>query len=785
MKVLKAIEMNINNYLMIFKRPKLKGNGVFFALAALTGTSLALHAIWGAFFLLCLLLLLYNKRFNSVLLLLLILTTLLFYTNTYLQINAAKTQLMPTKEPFHILFKESPKFDGEQVKGFAVIQKEKIYFRYRLKSEKEKEILVSLLQPGAKCRVQGEFTTPSSKRNPNQFNFRTYLENAEVYWNVTINTFIEDCQQITTAGNVISLIRHKGLQKVEKYFPEEIVGVSQALLFGERNNIPEEQMELYQNLGVIHLLAISGLHVGLFITFIYFFFLRIGVTKEGTIVIILCFLPLYIFVTGGSAPVIRASLVAFCVLFFTLRKQKIYTIDALSIVFIVLVIINPQSILQVGFQLSFAVSFALLLSRKIVESKQHEHYVISIGKVTMISQLASFPMMTYHFFEVSLIGFITNLLYVPLFSLIILPLVLVCYGLLFVYEPLASLFLFLLKTIIHYTDYLSVTLNRIPFAELIFGRPSIPLLFLYIIVLVSLFLLWERGLLMKGMLLFLFLCSVNLSWNQFSPIGEIVFLDVGQGDAILIKLPFRNGVYLIDTGGNIQFPKEKWQRKKNEFSVGKDIVVPVLKSKGITSLDKLILTHADLDHVGGTKDVLKYLNVKEIIVPPNSQEKQEMDTILAEAFERQIPFREAVRGAQWRAGSSSFLVLAPIEDGLYEGNDDSIVILAKISGKKWLFTGDIEEKGETRLLRTTKLDVDILKVAHHGSNTSTSDEWLEATTPELAIISAGVNNRFGHPHPDVLQRLSKSDIKVVSTQDFGAITYKFWFKTGTFFTEIP
>lgn len=285
-------------------------------------------------------------------------------------------------------------------------------------------------------------------------------------------------------------------------------------------------------------------------------------------------------------------------------------------------------------------------------------------------------------------------------------------------------------------------------------------------------------------LLLIFWVSTHMLINTYNPYGEIVFVDVGQGDATLIKLPYNRGTYLIDTGGEVQFSKAEWEERKSRFSVGEDIVVPFLKSKGITSIDTLILTHGDLDHIGGSAAVLKEMKVKEVLISPNSDEKGEMKKIMKIAGQKRVPVKEAWYPYSWAGDKDGLHIVSP-QDEEYEGNNDSIVLYGEIGSLKWLFTGDLEEQGENEFIRNFDLPIDVLKVGHHGSNTSTTEEFLVDTKPSVAVISAGETNRFGHPHPEVVERLKRRGITIYSTGENGAITYRFWDKKGTFSAHLP
>jgi len=280
------------------------------------------------------------------------------------------------------------------------------------------------------------------------------------------------------------------------------------------------------------------------------------------------------------------------------------------------------------------------------------------------------------------------------------------------------------------------------------------------------------------------MCICQYVSPYFRTSGSVTFIDVGQGDAILIRLPYEKGVYLIDTGGTISVKKEAWQKKKHEFSVGYDILLPFLQKEGIRKIDKLIVTHGDTDHMGAAKELLSSITVGEIVFGKKREDAVLEKELKQIAKEKNIRINIVGEGDRWQVDEAIFTVLSP--DGGEKGdNDSSIVLWAKLGGVTWLFTGDLEEKGERRIVEQyPELRADILKAGHHGSKTSSSYAFLQLIQPQKAIISAGEHNRYGHPHQQVLARLLELDIEIWRTDKQGAISYVFEGERGTFQSKL-
>ncbi|KON86977.1 competence protein ComEC [Sporosarcina globispora] len=708
-----------------------------------------------------------------------------------------RTSLAGSESEFEITMKESVKIDGDLLTVPIELsdKKEKLMARYKIKSETEKKALADYLGIGMTCRINGTLQTPSTSTNPNAFSYKNYLNRNSIFWILEMEQLkLSDCIN-RKSGLTLSIlkIRETGTKYILEHFPEQTASLAIALVFGDRDFIAEDTIASYQKIGIIHLLAISGLHVGMLAGMFFLAGIRAGITREKMTSILILVLPVYAILTGAAPSVLRAVFMMLLILLASKVKAPIQLADVFSIVFICYLFISPYVIYNAGFQLSFAVTLSLILSAPII-LKRFSNPAAAILAVSFVCQMAAIPILLWHFYEVSIISIIANLIFVPLYSSIILPAVLI----IFIFDLLtggnADIFLVLLDKIIHFSNWIADMLSSIPNSALILGRPSIIIMIVYLLMIPAFFAGWERSknnkaLIKSGMLPILAIVIHYLS-NVLSPAGEITFIDVGQGDSILIKLPYGRGNYLIDAGGSLVFETEDWKMKSDPYETGKDTVVPFLKSKGISKIDKLILTHGDMDHIGGASAVIRDMRVKSVVFPRGAELSEiEKDLIVQAKMEKSdIQFTKA--GDSWSTGNAVFQVLSPFGDwmdGMNTGkNDGSIVLFAKLGGLTWLFTGDLEEQGEKQLISSyPKLKIDVLKIAHHGSKTSSTESFLAGIEPRIAIISAGRNNRYGHPHNDVMTRLKDFNIQVLRTDKQGAVTYFFKENSGTFSVQLP
>ncbi|AKP47879.1 DNA internalization-related competence protein ComEC/Rec2 [Bacillus smithii] len=765
----------------------MKGNILYFAVFSLFGSIWALPRFLGSvrLFLLMICLFLLFKLPKTVVISLLA-VSVFFYLATFIRSSHHHSLYVGTESNWTVSFQQDMTFDGDQLKARVISQDgEKLELRYTLHSPEEKQLLQQKLVSPLVCSFSGKLLEPSTSRNENSFDYKTYLSDHQIYWIIEPigNIRLDDCYYTKpTFLDRLQKMRAQGIQLVMDQFPQEMKAVAAALLFGDQSKADEELMTAYQKLGIIHLLAVSGLHVQLIAGAFFYLLIRLGVTRETSAWILLFLLPLYAVMTGGSPPVVRSVLMTSFLLLASLTKRGWTSLDAIGASFMLVILYDPFLLYHIGLQLSYMVSVSLLLSSPLISRLKS-----ALGKsfaITLISQASSIPLLLYHFYEISIISLAANLFFVPFYSFLMMPLSLFSFLFLKVaggLPPPVQTFSWLFGKINQFAE----DCGNLPFATIVTGKPNEFFLFLYMGAVFFFFFLWEKyHSMIKASLLLAAVLVVHLMCLRMSPYGEVTFIDVGQGDSIFIHLPFHKGNYLIDTGGHLPFQRDEWQEKSREFSVGRDILVPYLKSKGITEIDKLILTHGDYDHVGAATEIIPAVHIREIIITPGSEKDAIMKRIIRLAFQKQIKVTEGIEGQGWNTGNFAFLFLSP-DDSFYEGNNDSLVLYAKIGGLRWLFTGDLEKEGEAELVQQWNLKADILKVGHHGSKTSTSPKFLEAVNPKIAVISVGVKNRYGHPHPEVIRLLEEQHINVFRTDLNGQITYKFYKEKGTFQTHFP
>jgi competence protein ComEC len=774
----------------------MNGRLVYIGIASLFGVLCTLQSFLLFFFLalVYIFILVKFKRFTSFELLFLISIFLLSLLSSQLALTHNKTKSPISLTLFYVEYIEDPTIDGDllQIKVQDSKTHEKFLLRYKIESEKEKKLLETSNFYGQMCRVTGSLKEPKQAKNENAFNYRKYLNRNSVFWLLDSKKMpLQNCE--IKKLNVITLIkqvRYQGIHYLKEHFPSEVAALSSALIYGDRSLMTPELLTNYQKAGISHLLAISGLHVALLVGMLFYFGIRLGVTREHMTNFILLFLPVYAVLTGGSPSVVRAVVTIFLVMA-TIKwenRLKLLPIDALSIAFTLFLLLNPMVLFDVGFQLSFSVTSAIIISGPSILQQYHNNLTRMLV-TTVIAQLSALPFMLYHFFGVSLLSIFVNLIFIPLYSYLFLPGVYFLFFLQIIFGSVPMPLMTTFAKIVHFSNNITQLFSNFSFSDFTPGRPEIPFLVIDTVILLTIFILWEeKSRKRKGPIAVLCfsLLFMPAGWNLLNPFGEVSMIDVGQGDSILIHLPFGQGNYLIDTGGTLQFPAEPWQKRAKTFETGEDVVVPFLRGKGITRIDKLILTHGDTDHIGGTFAILKELKVKQILMPEVVDRSETERSIIQAAAERGVQVVFVSAGNKWERGASRFVILSPEKNFKGERNRGSIVVLAGIGGLTWFFGGDLDQEGEEEIVKKyPNVLIDVLKVGHHGSKTSSSEMFLNSFKPKIALISAGEKNRFGHPHQEVLDKLTKTSSTIFRTDKQGESTYRFFNGKGTFFTFLP
>ncbi|MFO8070193.1 MAG: DNA internalization-related competence protein ComEC/Rec2 [Alkalibacterium sp.] len=717
---------------------------------------------------------------NHRLLFLSILMGMLFYARvTYLYPIESTLSHFETVRVDIDIKETSLKIDGDKLVFEGTIKEngriEKVIVNYTITNENEKKELINAYPK--RVLVEGAFSEPNESTNFNQFDYKNYLKNKQIVNVLTASTLKIVEQDRFKQFHVYSIdsFRQKILTHVDRTMTKRSATYTKILLFADKRSFSTEVMQTFKELGIVHLLSISGLHVVLVIGMIKGTCRRSKTSKEATNTFLLLFLPLYGLTTGLGVSVFRAIGQSWLKLLSEKANVSLTTLDCWSLMLISIIFVQPYSIYTVGFQLSYLISFIIIMFTRQSFFKEWSKLRAYIG-LNLILLICSIPILTYHFYEFSWGVLILNSLFIPFIAIVLLPIIIVNFFLSLVI-PTLNLFRYSLKVLDNLIEIMEALgdgiASNVSFT-IITGRLSQISYLLLIGFLIMLLLLIEK----KNSKPFIIAPLVGIITCVYSvryaPYGQVLMIDVNQGEAILIREPWGKGNYLIDTGGQNEYLVEEWKKREKMFSVGENIMLPVLKSEGVHKLDSIIITHPDIDHYGALLDIISQIKTKQVVSAKSTFFEANFQTLFPSIEKYGTIIKEVNEGSSDNLPSNSVAILSNDTIAGTNRNNSSLVVLGLIGNKTWLFTGDLETDGEKELLaKYPNLTVDVLKIGHHGSQTSTHAEFLKQLNPEVAWISCGENNRYGHPHDSVIQKIAELDATIYRTDHDGAIRYKY------------
>ncbi len=576
---------------------------------------------------------------------------------------------------------------------------------------------------GDKVIIKGIFKIPNTNTTKYLFNYKEYLKSKKIYFIVESTSIIK----ISNNKNIYYKVKEIIINYINNPYLKTFI-------LGDKSSISKEIIRSYQANGISHLFAISGMHIALLASILEKIIKKFF-NEESRIKIISIFLLLYLLLVGLSPSILRGIL--FYILFkgnniyyFYIKKDNLFLL-----ILSISLLINPYFIYDIGFKYSYLISYSLLKMSKYLSSNNK---IISLLKVSILSFTVSIPITIKNYYQINLLSIIYNILYVPFISIIIYPLSLIVL-LIKPLEPFYNLIILLLEKS-------SLILSNITITEIVFKRlPD------YVYIIYFLLIIFYLNIKNKKILLLFFLLLIIHLIIPFFDNTYIEVIDVGQGDSTLIHLNNKN--ILLDTGGN-------------NSDLFYNTISPVLKTKGIKKLDYLILTHGDYDHMGEAINLVNNFKVEKVIFNcgPYNDLEQELIKVLDK---KKIKYYSCIKELKINKNKLYFLQTKKYDNE----NDNSNVIYTELNGYKFMFMGDASIITEKEIISKYNLPaIDVLKVGHHGSKTSSSEEFIKEVRPTYSLISVGNNNKFGHPNEEVLNNLEES--KIYRTDEYGSIMFK-------------
>ena len=630
------------------------------------------------------------------------------------------------------------KFDGNKL-SMTLKSEEDLVANYYIDTYDELLFLKNNIKYGSLLKVEGNLKIPSNNTIPNTFNYRKYLKNKDVYY-------------ILNVSKIEILDRDIGfIYKVRNFINDKIslidsTGYMKAFVLGDMNGIDNESYINYQKIGITHLFAISGSHISLISVILFKLFKKFNDKIKYLLVDII--LIIFGFIVGYPAAIKR------CIIFFVINSiNKLFHLNinsfkVLLLVIFCLILYNYKIIFDVGFLYSVCTVLGIILCNDFIS---HSNKIVTSFRLSLIAFLFSLPISLCNFYEVNLLSIIYNMFYIPFVSFVVFPLSLLS----LIVPILYDLFFISIKILEVSGDIFS----NFKIFSIYLNFNMLQVLFFYLITL----LVFYRRIYKLGIVLIL-IVVFDLIVPYFDNNAYVYFFDVGQGDSSLIISPYRGDVILIDTGGSINYVKENWMEKEPYYV--SDNVVSFLKSKGIKSIDLLVLSHGDADHMGEAINLVENIKVEKVIF--NCGDFNDLEKQLIKVLDKKkIPYYSCIK--ELNIDDNKLYFLNNKDYG--NENDNSSVIYTKLNYHKFLFMGDAGVEVEEDLIEKYNLqNIDVLKVGHHGSKTSSSEEFIGEINPKYSVISVGKNNRYGHPNDSVLEKLE--DSKIYRTDEDGSIMFK-------------
>ncbi len=637
------------------------------------------------------------------------------------------------------------------------------------------------LEYGDKISFSGEYIKPDGKRNYGGFDYSLYLKTQKIYGTFDIENYKIISKEngskiqkyIVQFKNYVKSTLRENLEK-----DEAELGIGIAI--GDRSGISKEIENDFKNSNLTHMLAVSGSHFTYIILAVGYVNKIIKRNKMGKVIMIIVII-LFMNLTGNTASVVRSGIMAIMMVLASLfhRRVDIWTSMAVAIIF--QLISNPYIIFDVGLQLSYGgVIGIVLFNEKLTElftkyfnkkeSKLKRNLITAIS-VTISANIIIIPIMLLNFNTFSFSFVISNLLAGPLLGIAVIAI----FALIFVsvilgeiLEPAWMIINFIIKLLIEIAHYCA----DMPLSKIYLPTPN---LFLACMFYICLFFIRFPEKIKKVKRLLPSMMIVIIILNLTFPILtsrkkdlSINFIDVGQGDSTLIRVNNKN--ILIDGGGSSY---------SSEWDVGEMTLLPYLLDRGIISLDYVIVSHFDSDHYQGLMYVIENIKVKNVVISSLGQESNEFREFMELVNKKNINTLNVKKGDVLKIKNASIEILYPDNELINDNVKNNNALVFKFIWKDFsmLFTGDIEKLAEEKILKLyennlEKLRCTVLKVAHHGSKTSSTQRFLEAVSPKIALIGVGKNNNFGHPNEGVIRRLKDINCKIYRTDEKGEICFE-------------
>ena len=645
---------------------------------------------------------------------------------------------------------------------------------------------------GSKIICTGKFSKFSKASNPGQFDFNKYYLSIGYNFSIRDALISEKSEKYSVLKEKLHQIKLHEEYLLEKIMTSEDAGIIKAMILGDKTDMAKDIKTLYQQNGIAHILAISGLHVSIIGLLVYTILDKLGINRYIKVIISCLILVFYGIMTGNSIGLVRASVMYIARLMAIITKRTYDVLTALALAAAIICLDNPYVLYNGGFYLSFtAVLGAVVFSKYFLAPKKQndsnsifikiKKYILDSVSLGFAVNIITLPVITYLYYEIPIYSGALNLIVIPFMTVLlcnaIIALIIANFSL-----TVGSIVAIPCHFILKMYEKMCVIAGQLPYSSIITGRMYLPLMICYyliclLIVYFEYLLIYRTAIfennknrnikwiiknkkLIKTGLMLILIFSVKIRF----PEANLTMLDVGQGDCFCIS----NGKFTCMMDGGSTSNKD----------VASNVIEPYLKSQGISTIDCWFISHPDEDHCSGLIQMMDEekmsIKVNTIVLPDAFTIKEDALEIINKALEKNIPIVYISKGDKLEYGKALFECINPSEKYQCEDiNEYSLVMILTLNNKKVLFTGDASAESEERYIEYLPERIDILKVAHHGSSTATSEKLLKKIKTDISLISSGINNRYGHPHKEIIQRLENAGTKIIRTDRNGAVQLYF------------
>ena len=650
----------------------------------------------------------------------------------------------------------------------ARINEEK--YRVLLYSDEEMEVY-----PGYEFETVADYMEYTGQRNQGNFNDREYYRSENIGARFKCRSFKITGDRHFAVRRKMYEIRIHINDILYRLYSDRYASVYSAMLLGNKSDIDEDVKKLYKTAGIYHLVCISGTHMALIGMGVYGFLRRRHKYMFSGVCGITAVIMYGVF-TGMGVSVVRSVIMLSVRMTGDILGRTYDMISSLSLAAVIMMFVNPMVILNSGFIMSFGAVASICM----VLPEVNRFYSVGKGAkkafiFSLVIQLCTWPAVSFFYYQVSVYGVFINIVLVPCMVYVLSSgfLSIAAYGLV----PAAGKFAAGTGSMcLGIYDKVCEKVSALPESEYVTGRPEVWKIAIYYCIMIVLLAAYRRlknkdrefweefwyiryGKIIMSVTAVVTACVIIFAGGDSGL--TVRYIDVGQGDSIYVQTD--GAAYLIDGGSS------------DIKNVGTYRILPVLKANGLNRLDYIIVTHSDNDHINGLENILNErigssAFVKNLVMPDIRDKDEAYIKLVNTAESNGINVMYIKSGDKWITGDCTFECIYPAAgDNVEDKNDMSVVMKFTSDNMSMLFTGDLGEKGEDKLKgKIGKCNV--LKVGHHGSKGSSGDEFLSELQPDIAVISAGINNSYGHPHRETLERLKRAGSKIYSTAKMGQIT---------------